>query len=100
MAIFAMFMMAVCVLSILNPTIALAGDQALQNVKSEIGLFTELLAAVVSGIGSAVTIWALMKMGMAMQSGGQGGMEAQTFNAIIGGIVIILAPQLVVIFTS
>ena len=96
----ALLLVAICMLVLINPVTALANQEALNAVKSEINLFVELLAAVISGVGAAVTMWAFSKMGMAMQHGAQGGMEAQSFNAIIGGIIIILAPQLVVIFTS
>lgn len=93
-------MLAFFVVCTLEPTVFLASNQALIDVKQDINLFNELLAAIISGIGAAVTMWAFMKMGMAMQHGSQGGMEAQSFNAIIGGIVIILAPQLLLIFTT
>ena len=89
---------ALCVVCVMEPdTIAFASEAALQEVKNQINIFVELLTAVVSGIGAGVTIWAFMKLGMAMQAS-QGGMEAQSFSAIVGGIIIILAPQLVKIF--
>lgn len=97
---FALFSIAVCMIFLMNPVVVLASQNALNAVKEEISLFGEIVAAVISGIGSVITMWAFMKMGMAMQNGGQGGMEAQSFNAIIGGLVVILAPQLVLIFTS
>lgn len=96
----ALFSLALCLTFLIAPEIVLANNDALTAVKKEISLFTELLAAVISGLGAAVTMWAFMKMGMAMQTGSQGGMEAQSFTAIIGGLLMILTPQLVVIFTS
>ena len=90
-----------CYLMIMTPLRVLADDGAgLQQLQEELNLFKELVASLVSAIGSVVLMWAVFKMGMAMQSGGNGGMEAQSLGAIGGGVLMIAAPQLVLIFTS
>ena len=75
-------------------------NQGLEDIKAQMSLLQELMAALVSSVGSVVLMWSIFKMGMAMQSGGNSGMEAQSFGAIGGGIFMVAAPQLVLIFTS
>lgn len=83
---------------VLLPVNVYAND-ALDELKTQMGTLKELLAAAVSTIGSCVLMWSISKMGLAMQSGGNSGMEAQSFGAIAGGIVMVAAPQLVLLFT-
>lgn len=75
-------------------------NQGLEDIKAQMSLLQELMAALVSSVGSVVLMWSIFKMGMAMQAGGNSGMEAQSFASIGGGIFMVAAPQLVLIFTS
>lgn len=89
---FTFFMMPHVVYADTNP--------GLDDIKAQMALLQELMAALVSSVGSVVLMWSIFKMGMAMQAGGNSGMEAQSFGAIGGGIFMVAAPQLVLIFTS
>ena len=75
-------------------------DTGLDEIKAQMALLQELMAALVSSVGSVVLMWSIFKMGMAMQAGGNSGMEAQSFASIGGGIFMVAAPQLVLIFTA
>lgn len=90
----------VCFLFCIMPNVVYAGTQGLADIKAQMSLLQELMAALVSSVGAVVLMWSIFKMGMAMQSGGNSGMEAQSFASIGGGIFMVAAPQLVLIFTA
>lgn len=90
----------VCFTFLMMPHAVYAANQGLEDIKAQMTLLQELMAALVSSVGSVVLMWSIFKMGMAMQAGGNSGMEAQSFASIGGGIFMVAAPQLVLIFTS
>ena len=91
----------VCFVCFMLPNVVYADDpQGIKDIKAQMALFQELMAALVSSVGAVILMWSIFKLGMAMQAGGNSGMEAQSFGAIGGGIFMVAAPQLVLIFTS
>lgn len=90
----------VCFTFFMMPHVVYASNKGLEDIKAQMALLQELMAALVSSVGSVVLMWSIFKMGMAMQAGGNSGMEAQSFASIGGGIFMVAAPQLVLIFTS
>ncbi|MGN1155735.1 MAG: hypothetical protein ACI4TK_06125 [Agathobacter sp.] len=90
----------VCFVFFMMPNVVYADNQGLNDIKAQMALFQELMAALVSSVGAVVLMWSIFKLGMAMQAGGNSGMEAQSFGAIGGGIFMVAAPQLVLIFTA
>ena len=85
---------------LLSPMNVYAGTEGLQKLNEQLSLFKELVAALVSSVGAVVLMWSIFKMGMAMQAGGNGSMEAQSIASIGGGILMMAAPQLILIFSS
>lgn len=59
----------------------------------------DLVKAIVSSIGALVTLWGIFEYGNAMQSN-DGMMQSMGFKRIGGGLVMLLAPQLLTIFTT
>lgn len=90
----------VCYLFFISPMTIYASNEGLQQLNSQLSLFKELVASLVSAVGAVVLMWSIFKMGMAMQAGGNSGMEAQSIGAIGGGILMMAAPQLILIFST
>lgn len=66
-------------------------------VTSQFNILTDIVAAVVSSIGVIVTLWGLFEFGNAMQNQ-EGGAQSAAMKRIGGGLVMIIAPQLLVMF--
>lgn len=58
-----------------------------------------IVEAIITAIGTILLLWGLFEWGTAMQSP-DGVQQSNAFKRIGGGIVMILAPQLVSLFTS
>ena len=54
----------------------------------------DIMAAFVSSIGAIIVLWMLFEMGMAVQSQ-EGTMQANGIKKVGGGLVMVLAPQLI-----
>ncbi|MEE1079391.1 MAG: hypothetical protein UIC64_10140 [Agathobacter sp.] len=67
-------------------------------ITSKIDILFSLIAAVFNGFGLIFLLWGIFEWGIAYCSG-QGGMEAQSFKRIAGGLVILVSPDLVTLFT-
>ena len=52
------------------------------------------MAAFVSSVGAIIVLWMLFEMGMAVQSQ-EGTMQANGIKKVGGGLVMVLAPQLI-----
>lgn len=63
-------------------------------VSSTVGKVYDILAAFVSSIGAIITLWMLFEMGLAVQSQ-EGTMQANGVKKVGGGLVMVLAPQLI-----
>lgn len=63
-------------------------------VNNSVGKIYDMLAAFVSSIGSIVTLWMIFEMGMAIQSQ-EGTMQANGIKRVGGGLIMVLAPQLI-----
>mgnify|MGYP000006495356 FL=1 len=63
-------------------------------VSNTVGKVYDILAAFVSSIGAIITLWMLFEMGMAVQSQ-EGTMQANGIKKVGGGLVMVLAPQLI-----
>lgn len=58
-----------------------------------------LVANIISAIGSILTLWGIGEWGIAFQTQ-DGGTQAHAFKRIAGGLVMILAPQIITLFTA
>lgn len=88
-----------CCIFMLEPVRIYASD-GMDELNEQLSLFKELIASLISVVGSVVFMWSIFKMGLAMQHGGNAGMEAQGLSSMGGGILMIAAPQLVLLFTA
>lgn len=75
---------------------AFAADEAAAGadlVKNSVGRVYDILAAFVSSVGSIITLWMIFEMGVAVQSQ-EGTMQANGIKKVGGGLIMVLAPQL------
>lgn len=57
-----------------------------------------IVVSIISGIGTIITLWGISEWGLSYQ-GTDGTMQAQAFKRIGGGLVMILAPQILTMLT-
>ena len=69
-------------------------SEGAQLVSNSIGKVYDMMAAFVSSLGSIIVLWMLFDMGMAVQSQ-EGTMQANGIKKVGGGLVMVLAPQLI-----
>lgn len=97
------FILASLVLTVIfvlgNPSFVYA-NTALNGVRTQLNNLLNLVSTVVSSMGAVITLWGISEWGLSLQGGNGGMMEAQGFKRIIGGIVMILATNLLAIFTA
>ena len=65
-----------------------------QLVSDTVGKVYDIMAAFVSSVGAIIVLWMLFEMGMAVQSQ-EGTMQANGIKKVGGGLVMVLAPQLI-----
>lgn len=58
----------------------------------------DIVTAIISSFGLIITLWGISEWGMAFQ-GQDGMMQAHAFKRIAGGLVMILAPQILALLT-
>ena len=63
-------------------------------VSNTVGKVYDIMAAFVSSVGAIIVLWMLFEMGMAVQSQ-EGTMQANGIKKVGGGLVMVLAPQLI-----
>lgn len=66
-------------------------------VTAKFNILKDIVATVVSSIGTIVTLWGLFEFGNSMQTQ-EGGAQSQAMRRIGGGLVMVIAPQLLVLF--
>lgn len=66
-------------------------------VTAKFNILKEIVATVVSSIGTIVTLWGLFEFGNSMQTQ-EGGAQSQAMKRISGGLVMVIAPQLLLLF--
>lgn len=72
-------------------------SEGAQLVSNSIGKVYDMMAAFVSSVGSIIVLWMLFEMGLAVQSQ-EGTMQANGIKKVGGGLVMVLAPQLISAF--
>ena len=77
----------------LMPVLASSGAQA---ITAKFDIAKELMAAVVTSIGVMVILWGIFQLGSSMQSQ-EGSMRTQALERIGGGLIMTLAPPLLVV---
>lgn len=71
------------------------GTEAITNKFNDL---KDIVTAIISGFGLIITLWGISEWGMAFQ-GQDGMMQAHAFKRIAGGLVMILAPQILSLLT-
>lgn len=69
-------------------------SEGAQLVSNSIGKVYDMMAAFVSSVGAIIVLWMLFEMGLAVQSQ-EGTMQANGIKKVGGGLVMVLAPQLI-----
>ena len=92
--------MSICLLGVLFAALpALTGRASSGEaiINNSFATLRSLVAAIISAIGFIITLWGVGEWGMSMQSQ-DGIMQAHAFKRIGGGLVMILAPQILSLF--
>ena len=66
-------------------------------ITSSFDTLFNLVATIISAIGSILTLWGIGEWGIAFQTQ-DGSTQAHAFKRIAGGLVMILAPQIITYF--
>ena len=72
------------------------GDMATLTAQFE--TFKNLIATIISCLGVIICLWGISEFGMSMQ-GNDGTMQSHSLKRIAGGLVMVLAPQILAILT-
>lgn len=97
-----MVIAAFCTVMVFFPQVAHAEEAAASGaavVTSNFSVFTEIVKALVSSIGEIILLWGFFELGTSMQSQ-EGSMQASAFKRVGGGLVMVLAPQLLAAFVG
>lgn len=89
-------MMVVC-----RPDLVVYAKETTANMSTVTAKFDtlkNLVATIVSGVGVIVSLWGISEFGMALQ-GNDGMMQSHSFKRIAGGLIMVLAPQILTILT-
>lgn len=81
------------------PLTANANDAGAEVVTKSLNNFYNIVAAFVSAVGAIILLWGVFEWGTSMQSN-DGSMQANAFKRVGGGLVMILAPQIITGFIS
>lgn len=79
------------------PVFASSGGASV--IQSGFSTLLDIVKALVSAIGTIVLLWGLFEWGTSLQSP-NGAEQSSAFKRIGGGLVMILAPQLISLFVS
>lgn len=95
---------AFCTVMVFFPQLALAEEESAAAsgaavVTTNFGILTDIMVALVSSIGEIVLLWGFLELGTSMQSQ-EGSMQAGAFKRVGGGLMMVLAPQLVAAFVG
>ena len=88
---------AFCTVMVFFPQLALADEEVAAS--GALGILTDIMIALVSSIGEIVLLWGFLELGTSMQSQ-EGSMQAGAFKRVGGGIMMVLAPQLLAAFVG
>lgn len=88
-------------LFMISPEIAYAAGKSsgASAVTNSFSSLTDIVTALVSSIGTIVLLWGFFEWGTSMQST-DGVMQSSAFKRIGGGLIMVLAPQLISAFVS
>ena len=62
-------------------------------VTAKFDVLKDIIASIVSSIGIIITLWGIFEVGNSMQTG-EGGATSQAMKRVGGGLVMVVAPQL------
>lgn len=83
-----------------NPAVILAAEPngSAGSITSSFNNLKEVVTSIISGIGTIITLWGISEWGLSYQ-GSDGMSQAQGFKRIAGGLVMLLAPQILEMLT-
>ena len=89
-------MLSLFVITIMNPDMYLASEAAKQQVMGKLTSFSSLFMDMISVLGQIYTLWGIAEWGLAWHES-NGTMGGQSFKRIFGGLVVVLAPQILAV---
>lgn len=66
-------------------------------ITAQFNILLNIVTSIISSIGTIITLWGISEWGIAFQSQ-DGTSQAHAFKRIAGGLVMLLAPQLINLF--
>lgn len=84
---------AVC---IFEPSLLVNASSDTSVITEKFTVLTDIVTAIISGIGVIITLWGISELGLSYQ-GQDGTMQAHALKRIGGGLIMILAPQILAI---
>ena len=89
-------MMLVFTFSMVFPDLFWASQAAKNEVIGKFNTFETLFTDIISVLGQIYTLWGISEWGLAWHES-NGTMGSQSFKKIFGGLVVVLAPQILAI---
>ena len=89
---------AALIMTVMTVPVFAAGEGATV-IQNGFATLLDIVKALVSAIGTIVLLWGLFEWGTSLQSP-NGAEQSSAFKRIGGGLVMILAPQLISLFIS
>lgn len=100
MTMYSISMIAMAVIILVFPEVACAkSTDGATVITNSFKTLIDIVTALISSIGTLVLMWGFFEWGTSMQSQ-DGVMQSSAFKRIGGGLVMVLAPQLVTAFVS
>ncbi|MCR5451448.1 MAG: hypothetical protein K6F00_02340 [Lachnospiraceae bacterium] len=81
------------------PQAVFASGGGAASVTASFNTLKDIVVALVTSVGTIVLLWGFFEWGTSLQSQ-EGVMQANAFKRIGGGLVMVLAPQLITAFVS
>ncbi len=89
----------VCLAAILmGPGMILNASTGFEPLTEKFDLLNALGASITSGVGTVICLWVIFQWGMSFQSSDGGFMQAQALAKMGGALLMVMAPQIVIIF--
>lgn len=93
---YGVFMLSLVLIAVVCPDVFLASEAARNEVMGKFNTFESLFTDIISVLGQIYTLWGIGEWGLSWHES-NGTMGGQSFKRIFGGLVVVLAPQILAI---
>lgn len=85
----------ICMMILLLPQNSYAANAGAQAINKSMNALYEVVAALVSSVGSIFVLWGFFEFGTSLQSP-NGSEQGQAFKRIAGGLLMVIGPAIVI----